>query len=68
MVLLALLGGFRVVPLAFVGAVAVVALVVVVLGEAPIPLILLVGPSLYHVTELHYSLGAAVSEVVVDAL
>jgi hypothetical protein len=68
MVWLVPLGGFRVVPLAFAGAVAVVVLVVVVLGEALILLILLVGPSLHHVAELHDSLGAVAAEVVVDVL
>jgi hypothetical protein len=68
MVWLALSGGFRVVPLAFVGAVAIVLLVVVVLGEALILLVLLTGPSLHHVIELHNSLGAVAAEVAVDVL
>jgi hypothetical protein len=68
MVWLALLGGFRVVPLAFVRAVSVVALLIVELGEALVLLILLVGPSLHHVLELHESLGAVVAEVMVDVL
>jgi hypothetical protein len=50
---LAVSGVFQVVPLAFVGAVAVVAL-----GEALILLVLVVSPSLHHVVELHNSLGA----------
>jgi hypothetical protein len=62
------LGGSRVVPLAFVGAVIIVALVVVALGEALVLLVLLVGPSLHHVAELHDSLRAIVAEVVVDVL
>jgi hypothetical protein len=63
MVWLALLGGFRIVPLAFVGAVAVAAL-----GEALVLLILLVGPSLHHVVELHDSLRAIAAEVAVDVI
>jgi hypothetical protein len=65
---LALSGWFRVVPLAFVGAVAATVLVVVALGEALVLLILLVGPSLHHVTKLHGSLGAVTFEVTVDVL
>jgi hypothetical protein len=63
MVWLALSGGFRVVPLAFVRAVAVVAL-----GEALVLLVLWVGPSLHHVAELHHNLGVVAAEVVVDVL
>jgi hypothetical protein len=54
--------------LAFVRAVAIVVLVVVVLGEALVLLILLVSPSLHHVVELHDSLGAVAAEVAVDVL
>jgi hypothetical protein len=68
MVWLALSGEFRVVPLAFGGVVAIIALVIVTLGEALILLILLVGPSLHHVVELHDSLGAVVTKVVVDVV
>jgi hypothetical protein len=68
MVCNALSGGFRVVPLASVGAVAVAALVVAALGEALVFLVLLVGPSLHHVVELHDSLRAIAAEVVVDVL
>jgi hypothetical protein len=68
MVWLSLSGGFRVVPLAFVGAVAIVALVVVALGEALVLLVLLVSPSLHHVGELHDSLGAISAEVAVEVL
>jgi hypothetical protein len=68
MVWLALLGGFQVVSLAFVEAVAIVALVIVALGEALVLLVLLVGPSLHHVTELHNSLGVDAAKVAVDVL
>jgi hypothetical protein len=60
---LALSRGSRVVPLALVEAVVVVAL-----GEALVLLILLVSPSLHHVTKLHGSLGAVASKVAVDVL
>jgi hypothetical protein len=52
--------GSRVVLLAFVGAVAVIALVVV-LGEVLVLLVLLVGPSLHHIPELQDSLGVVLT-------
>jgi hypothetical protein len=58
-----------VVPLAFVEvAVAIALLVVVALGEAVILLVLLVSPPCHHVTQLHGSSRAIVSEVVVCVL
>jgi hypothetical protein len=48
--------------------VVVAALVIVFLGETLILLILLVGPSLPHVVELHGSLGAVAAQVAVDVL
>jgi hypothetical protein len=54
--------------MAFVGVVVAVALVVVTLGEALILLILLVGPSLHHFSELHDSLGVVALKVTVDVL
>jgi hypothetical protein len=69
MVWLACLGVLRVVPLAFVGVVIVVALLVVVaLGEALVLPILLVGPPCRHVVKIHGSSWAVASKVVVGVL
>jgi hypothetical protein len=68
MVWFVLSGGFLVVSLAFVKAVAVVALVIFALGEELVLLILLVSPSLHLVAEFHDSLEAIAVEVVVDVL
>jgi hypothetical protein len=68
---LALPGRSRVVSLAFVGAVVVVSLapvVVVALEEAVAFLVLLVGPSLHHVMELHDSLGIVAHHVAFEQL
>jgi hypothetical protein len=66
---LALLGGPRVVPLAFVEvAIAIAMLVMVALGEAVIFLVLLVGPPHHHVAQLHISSRAVAPEVVVRVL
>jgi hypothetical protein len=63
---LALLGGPRVVPLAFVEvAIAIALLVMVALGEAIVFLILLVSPPCHHVTQLQGSSRAIAPEVVV---
>jgi hypothetical protein len=69
MVWLALSGVSKVVPVAFVGVVVVVALLVVVaLGEALVLLNLLVSPPCHHVTKLHDSSRAIAFEVVVSVL
>jgi hypothetical protein len=66
---LALLKGSRVVPLAFVEVVVVVALLVIVaLGQKLVLLIRLVSPSRHHVVELHGGCQTVASEVVVGML
>jgi hypothetical protein len=62
-------GVSRVVPLAFVGMVVVVALLVVVaLGEALVLLVLLVSTPCNHVMEFHDNSRAVASEIVVGVL
>jgi hypothetical protein len=69
MVWLAFSGVSRVVPLAFVRVVVVVALLVIfAIGEALILLILLVGTPCHHVMEFHGSSWAVASEVMVSVL
>jgi hypothetical protein len=66
---LALSGGSRVVPLALVGTVVVVPfapVVIVALGEAVTFMVLLVGPLLHHVMELHEGLGTVAPKVLVE--
>jgi hypothetical protein len=69
MIWLALSGVPQVVPLAFVEVVVAIALLVVVaLGETVIFLVLLVGPPLYHVPQLHGSSWAVAPKVVIRVL
>jgi hypothetical protein len=48
--------------------VSVVAFVIVLLGEALVLRVLLIGPLLHHVTEFHDSLWAIAAEIAVDVL
>jgi hypothetical protein len=69
LVWLALSGIPRVVPLALVEVVVIVALLVVVaLKEAIVLLVLLISPLCHHVMQLHGSSRMVVSEVVVGVL
>jgi hypothetical protein len=68
-ILLVLLGGSRVVPPAFVGAIVVVPFAPVVgvpLGVAVAFLVLLVTPSLHHVMKFHDGVGPVASKVAVE--
>jgi hypothetical protein len=65
----AFLGVTRVVLLAFVRVVVVIALLIIfALGKALVLLVLLVGPPCHHVAEFHSSSRAVASEVMVGEL